>query len=482
VVARASGNPHFAEELAIAAMVGQPGRLPPSVRAVVEARIGRLDGAAREVVALTAVAGGPTPPELLARAAGLNEPGIASALRAATDGYLLVSSPDALTERELVDVRHVLTRESIVATLGPTERRRLHAALAQALQTQPELGGSTELEQASRLVNHQLGAAETAAAVPSLRWAAGAAERALAYAEADRFYGQLLGLIDEHGVGELDEVDRTAILEHAAEAAHLAGHQERAVDLVSRALASMQVPRQATADRAGVVAQATAPPLPGSGGAIDADPDRRVRLRVRLAGYLADAGRAAEALEVRRRLLDESPAPRIQVRVLLGQARTLSRLGRREDAIATAGAAVGIASRTDSKRDRAEAQLVLGIALAMSGQTADAVSALDEAQRLDRVARGEPRSRLRPSRYPDVLRGFLERAAIRDQAGDAAGAADEALAGSDEAARLGLGTTWGLVLSATAARDLLWLGRWDEADRLTAQVRPGMVEASCDGK
>jgi DNA-binding CsgD family transcriptional regulator/tetratricopeptide (TPR) repeat protein len=475
MVARASGNPFHAEELAISMLAGQPSRSPPSVRAMVESRLGRLDSQAREMAEMAAVAGGPAPLELLARAAGLPDAAAAAALRAGVDGYLLVSSADAAMEREQVDTRHVLTRESILATMGPSERRRLHAAMAHALQRDPSLGGPTELEQAARRANHELGAGDVIAAIPTLRWAAGAAERALAHAEADRFYWQLLQLVDEHGVVPVDEIDRSAILERAAESAHLAGNHARAIDLATRALASQPALQPLTVGQP----QAGGPASVAVGGARPAraqsarDRDQSVRLRVRLAGYLAAAGRASEALEVQRQLLDEGPPPRTQLRILLGQTRALLQLGRRADAVATASRAVALGATLGSKHDLSEAQRVLGISLAIAGRTQEALEALNEAQQLDRSARGAPRTRIRPSRYPDMLRGYLDSAAILDQAGDPRSAASQALAGSEEAGRLGLGATWGLVLAASAARDLLCLGRWDEAERLTTAVRPG---------
>ncbi|WP_167008644.1 AAA family ATPase [Mumia sp. ZJ430] len=128
LVERSEGVPFFVEEL-----VGFLGvDLPDSLRDMLLLRYSRLSAGAQEFCRQVAAAGARAPYDLLADALGAEaiahaEPAAREAVEAAVlegdeDGYVF---------------RHALVQEAVVSELLPGERRRLHSAYAQALETSP---------------------------------------------------------------------------------------------------------------------------------------------------------------------------------------------------------------------------------------------------------------------------------------------------------------------------------------------------------
>lgn len=97
--------------------------VPPSLRGSIERRLGRLDGVAKRVVAAAAMLGREFGWELLPGIAGVDGRAVVEALRAAVDEQLIDAAEGGFV------FRHALTREAVLATLLPPERREL-AALA----------------------------------------------------------------------------------------------------------------------------------------------------------------------------------------------------------------------------------------------------------------------------------------------------------------------------------------------------------------
>jgi DNA-binding CsgD family transcriptional regulator len=98
-------------------------RLPASVRAATLARAGRLDPAARDVVAAAAAIGGRVPPLLLERVAPGSAPGVEEAL---ARGVLVADGP-------MLGFRHELIRAAIESSLSPPRRLELHRRVVAAL-------------------------------------------------------------------------------------------------------------------------------------------------------------------------------------------------------------------------------------------------------------------------------------------------------------------------------------------------------------
>ena len=170
LVRRGEGNPFFTEELVAAHLAGEA--IPALLSELLEADIASLDPAGRHVLAALATVGRDTDPELLAAVVELDEPTTEAAVRAAIDARLLVV--DAATDA--YRVRHPLIGEVAYNAALPTERRRLHRAVATALQAHPRFA-LTATDAAGELAFHLDRAGDEAAAFEALFAAADSAER-----------------------------------------------------------------------------------------------------------------------------------------------------------------------------------------------------------------------------------------------------------------------------------------------------------------
>jgi len=233
--ARSEGNPFFTEELLEAVRAGSR-ELPMTLRDLLLGRITGLPEPARHVLGVAAVAGRPLSHRLLAAVAGLDEPRLDGALRAAVDHQLLVTRHG----EDGYGFRHALLQEVVYADLLPGERARVHAALAAALTAQPGWAGGTSATVAAELAYHWEAAGDLERALPAAVQAGTAAERSVALAEAHRHYERALQLWDRvPRAAELVSVDQTTLLERAAEAAHLVDADPRAVERIQAALAGV---------------------------------------------------------------------------------------------------------------------------------------------------------------------------------------------------------------------------------------------------
>jgi predicted ATPase len=257
-------------------------------------RLERLPGAARQVVRVAAAAGRRVDQELVAGAAELGERDLADALRAAVTEEVLVPSAGG----DAFAFRHALLREAAYAEVLPGERARLHAALARRLESRPELAGAGTTV-AAELAHHWEAAGRREAALAARVRAGREAERVYAYPEALHHYQRALALAAQEG----DDVDRVRITDAAAGAAGATGQHALAIALGRRAIE---------------LADASADPL------------RAGLLHARLARFLYDAGRGAEARRHSGRALELIPREptRARAQVLEAHARLLLLAGR----------------------------------------------------------------------------------------------------------------------------------------------------------
>jgi predicted ATPase len=232
VFGRSEGNPLFTEELLAAVRAGS-GELPPTLRDLLRGRVQALPERAQQVLAVAAVAGRRVPHRLLASVAGLDSQDLLQALRAAVAHQLLVARPG----EDSYQFRHALLREVVDADLLPGERAHLHAAYANALTKRPGLAGVSPAVLAAELAIHWEAAGEVDQALPARVEAGLAAERARAFAEADRHYQRALELWEQVAdPGRPAGLDWVDLLTRAAEATSLTGTTERAIGLLERAL------------------------------------------------------------------------------------------------------------------------------------------------------------------------------------------------------------------------------------------------------
>ncbi|HEY6707260.1 MAG TPA: AAA family ATPase [Actinomycetota bacterium] len=187
--ARSGGNAFFVEELAAAATDGE---LPPSLRDTLLARIELLAEPAQRVLGVAAAAGARVDHDLLAEVADLPEPDLLSALREAVSAQvLLVDAGDGT-----YGFRHALVKEAVYGELLPGERTRVHARFAGALAARDIAGDPGP---AAELAWHWYAAHDLERALPAAVAAGLAAERAYAFAEAQRQFERALELWDRTG-------------------------------------------------------------------------------------------------------------------------------------------------------------------------------------------------------------------------------------------------------------------------------------------
>ena len=128
IVARAEGNPFFAEELLAAA--GDPsGELPPGLSELLLQRVTRLDRRTQGLLRAAAAAGRDVAYPLLRAVTAVPERDVRESLRRAVEHGVLVADQATGSFR----FRHALLAEAIYATILPGEREELHAKLAEEL-------------------------------------------------------------------------------------------------------------------------------------------------------------------------------------------------------------------------------------------------------------------------------------------------------------------------------------------------------------
>ncbi len=183
---RAGGNPFFVEEVVhslvdTGVLDGKRGayrlvaplrrlRVPPTIQALLAARIDRLPESARSVLQKAAVIGKSFPEPLLRRVAGIDDEALAEGLRTLRQRDLVYEQ--ALFPKVVYAFKHPLTQEVAYGSQLAESRRVAHAAVARVLEEKEE---SKREEYAALLAHHWEAAGEP---LPAARWHARAAEKA----------------------------------------------------------------------------------------------------------------------------------------------------------------------------------------------------------------------------------------------------------------------------------------------------------------
>ncbi|MFI7697952.1 AAA family ATPase [Nonomuraea sp. NPDC049480] len=210
IVARADGNPFYAEELFAATEKG--GSLPDGLASLLMSRVELLSEAGQRVLRAAAVAGRRVEDELLREVSGLPLAEFEEAVREIVSRGLLRVDGFGYT------FRHALLQEAVYTDLLPGERTRLHAALARLLTSPAELA------------HHYLAGHDLAGALAASAEAGRLAERLGAPAEAHSHYDQALSLWDRvDGAAELTGESRVALAFRSAVMAADSGDNHRAV-------------------------------------------------------------------------------------------------------------------------------------------------------------------------------------------------------------------------------------------------------------
>ena len=431
VLARSGGNPFFIEQLAAAGIgEGADRRLPPGLRDVLVERLGSLPDRTRQLLRGASVAGRRVDEELLAEVLGLTVPVVADALRpAVVHGVLVPAGPVGGGYA----FHHALLAEVAYRELLQGERDRLHAAFGRELERRGEIGGVPVT--AAELAHHWDAARDRDRAIPALLLAGQSAESVYAFAEAGVYYERALGLLATGDDPSGTALDRSEILQRAAECAVLTGSYARAIEFGQRAVMAAELD-----------------------GVADGRPDP-VRLGVlhdRLRWFLWESGdrSAAEAaVEEALRLIPTDPPSAARARAL-GQAAGLRLFG--GDVVGArnlAGEAVEVAHAAHAISEEAFGLGVLGWAEALIGE-------VDRG--LDTYRRGLAIAE-RLGGAEGIALGHANLAALLDRVGRTEASLAAAGEGFEIAQRLGVARTYGGGLLGHVAKALFDLGRWDEA-------------------
>ena len=435
---RSEGNPFFTEEL-LACSLERCESLPDSLADTLLARVEARSTVARDVLRIAAVAGRTVDHGLLAAVAELSEDDLTAALREAVESYLLAS--DCATEG--YSFRHALLREAVCADLLPGERRNLHLRLAQTLAVQPALARA-KAAGAAELAHHWYGAGELSPALASFVRAGVAAEDLCAPGKAWGHYERALEIWDRVAPepGELP-LERLEVLRRAAEAAFMAGEEERAITLAHELLASVDE---------------------------NEDPIESALVSERLGRYLLSAGRDEDALPVYRgavELMPDDPPSEQRALVLAAEGQALMLCDRTEESNSRCAQALAIARSVGAEAVEAH------VLNTMCGNL-DAVGEVDQAVQAARRAL----EIARPLRLADQIhRSYANGSAALYAAGRVEESIAMAWEGIESAREFGLERQWGDFLRGEVAERLLQVGRWREAEQLLEEV----VESSSTG-
>ena len=447
MVARAEGNPYYAEELLAA--VGEAGSpvpagtvsvsadresvsiggdvLPSGLAALLLGRVERLSGPAQQVLRAAAVAGRQAEDDIVQAAAGLAAAEYEDALRECVAQQLLV------TDREgRYAFRHALLREAVYADLLPGERTRLHARFAELLADEARLAAVPG--SAAELAYHCLASHDITGAFAASVRAGQEADRLAAPAEAHRHYDVALSLWERVSEPEkLAGQDRYTLAFFSANRAASSGDVARAVQQLRRILDFLDAA---------------------------ADPALACRAHERLAYYLLEVEAPAEAEAAARAAVEVLPAdpPSWQYARALGtHAQALMYVGDEDGAARRAEQARAAARAANAPWVEADALVTMGLLAERRGEPEEAIDLFTEAYRQARAN----------SMLGVELRAAFQLSRSQLERGDLAEAAATAHEGFSQAEAAGLALApYGLDLQYTHYLAHYQDGCWDHAQEL----------------
>jgi DNA-binding CsgD family transcriptional regulator/tetratricopeptide (TPR) repeat protein len=189
ILARGQGNPFYTDELVGAHLAGEV--LPAVLSDLISTDLAGLDHHSRDVLGVVAAIGRESSHELLVTVSGLDDETVESGIRAAIEAQLIVVDEGS----EAYRFRHALIGEVVYAELLPSERKRLHRRVADAIAAR---AATSSVDVIGELAFHLDRAGDHARAFLALLTAADAAET-VAPAVAVRQLDRALALWDEVG-------------------------------------------------------------------------------------------------------------------------------------------------------------------------------------------------------------------------------------------------------------------------------------------
>jgi len=425
IVARAEGNPFFAEEL-VAAAAHESGELPLRLRDLLLQRVSRLDGPTQSLLQLAAAVGRDVAYSLLCTTATLTERDVRTSLRHAVEHGVLVADQATGSFR----FRHSLLAEAIYATILPGEREELHARLADAL--------ARDGARPAELALHWAAAGRSAEALSASVEAARQAEAVCGLAEARAHLERVLELwASVPAAAELARLDLAELCSWTAELASRTGAAPRALELARR-----------TVELVG-----------------ESNPLRAATAHERLASYLFENGEYDAGLAADRRAVDlvpsHPPSPE-RASVLAALAAGLMLVWRHDESLAVCEQALAVARAVGAGVPELHALGVLGIDLAYLGRGDEGVAELRLALELAERS-GDPIALDRTyAHLTDVL-------TMLGRPRESARLAEAAL---EELRRYGIDET---TLVSNWIEALIASGDWDEAERVSRAALRAMT-------
>lgn len=435
VLARAEGNPFYAEQLVAA---GGGADLPDTVQEVVLDRAARLSPPAQQVLRTVAVIGRQAAHSLLAHVIGLSAAELDGGLREAIAHQLLVVDGDRYV------FRHGLVQDCVYGRVLPGERQTLHARVAAKLATQPEWAvAATPAAAAAELAFHWNAAGRADEAFGAALTAAAAAGQVYAPAEACTHYRRALELWDQvTDANRLAHESREAVLERAAEMASLAGHNGEAQELARTLLNRLDPER---------------------------DPDRYALALRALSNYSWWGGDVDAAREQARELAHHIPPEPSEARALVLGYLALhhSVVGFHLQAIRFAEKAVATARTVNRPDLTAYTLLALGSPRAYLG-CVDGIDVIAQSLQISR--------QLESGRGTGVgLSNLTVSLILQDRSEEAAALAEDGIA---ELRRFGLHRSLALPVVTNLVEALVRLGRWNDADQVSTAALDDDLEPS----
>jgi DNA-binding CsgD family transcriptional regulator len=365
MVARAEGNPYYAEELLATLGPARSGGaggalggsllggdvLPSGLAALLLARVEQLPSPAQQVLRAAAVGGRQVDDDIVRAASGLAGPEYEDAIRDCVAQQLLVpGGADGYM------FRHALIREALYTDLLPGERTRLHARFAELLADPDRLAAVPG--SAAELAHHCLASHDIPGAFAASVRAGQESERLAAPAEAHRHYDAALALWERVGEPEkLAGQDRDHLAFCSANCAASSGEIARAVQQLHRIRGFLRE---------------------------DSDPVLASRVHERLAYYLLELDAASDAeaaAQTAVQLLPADPPRKERARALATHAQTLMHAGDEAAASRRAQQARVAARAADAPWVEADAMVTLGMLAERQGEPVQALDLFTQAYR-----------------------------------------------------------------------------------------------------
>jgi DNA-binding CsgD family transcriptional regulator/tetratricopeptide (TPR) repeat protein len=356
---RAEGNPFFAEELLASGADTAADHLPPTLRDVLMTRVTSQSEDAQRILGVAAVAGSAVEADLLADVAGSAETDIEGPLREAVAAQILTVDPQAASGA--YRFRHALLAEAVYDDLLPSERRRLHAAYAAALDARPVPPGAEGASHLATLAHHATAAHESERALGAWVRAARAAGATHAFGEAARAYERAIDLWDAVPADDRPtDTDAAALFHEGALAAMVSGSNDRAVDLARAAVERLDPADQLERW---------------------ADANERLARAMWISGGTEEG---LERLEATAEALERTGHSPVRARVLAAIAGSHMLRGDHPQAIEAAKAAIEEARATGARLSEAHALNTLGTSTSLLGDCGEGLRILRDAFDLTR--------------------------------------------------------------------------------------------------